>query len=135
MEHCVFCAIVAGRAPARVVREDERTLAFLDINPLTRGHALVVPKAHADDLLDVAVEDLEAVARGAQAVARRAKERLGADGVNLIQATGAAAFQTVFHLHVHVLPRYAGDGIAFPFVRAPGRPGDLDELAALLAAE
>src|SRR5437868_4705731 len=112
MSECVFCAIVAGTAAARRVHEDERTVAFLDIFPLTRGHALVVPKRHCDSLLDAPADDLAAVGLTAQRLARAAvaPDGLGADGVNLLQANGAIAFQTVFHFHVHVLPRYRGDG-------------------------
>jgi histidine triad (HIT) family protein len=129
---CIFCAIVAGDAPARVVHEGPRTLAFLDINPATHGHALVVPKAHATDLLDASPEDLEAVAGVAQRLARAAVDVLGADGVNLLQSTGAAAFQTVFHLHVHVVPRYEGDGIHLPWIPTPGDPDEIDAAAATL---
>jgi histidine triad (HIT) family protein len=131
---CIFCAIAAGEAPARIVHEGPRTLAFLDVNPATRGHALVVPRAHATDLLDVAREDLEEVASVAQRLARTAVEHLGAAGVNLLQSTGAAAFQTVFHLHVHVVPRYEDDGILLPWVPTPGDPAEMDVAAATLRA-
>jgi histidine triad (HIT) family protein len=131
---CIFCAIAAGAAPARIVHAGPRTVAFLDLNPATRGHALVVPRAHATDLLDVAREDLEEVASVAQRVARAAVEHLGAAGVNLLQSTGAAAFQTVFHLHVHVVPRYEDDGILLPWVPTPGDPAEMDDAAATLRA-
>src|SRR3954470_2557474 len=106
---CLFCKIVAGEIPATVIAEDERTVAFMDINPATRGHALVIPRAHARDVHDIATADLQAVAALAQRVAARAIERLGADGVNLLNSSGAAAWQTVFHFHLHVIPRYDGD--------------------------
>ena len=106
---CIFCKILVGEIPARIVDEDERTIAFMDIAPATRGHALVIPRAHASDLLSVGAVDLTAVALAAQRLAARARESLGADGVNLINSCGAAAWQTVFHFHVHVIPRYAGD--------------------------
>jgi histidine triad (HIT) family protein len=124
---CLFCRIVAGEIPSARVDEDERTVAFMDINPATRGHVLVVPREHAVDLLEVPDADLEACARTAQRLARRVKERLGADGVNLLNSCGPAAWQTVFHFHVHVIPRYAGDPLRLPWV--PG-PGDADEIAA-----
>jgi histidine triad (HIT) family protein len=124
---CLFCKIVAGEIPSARVDEDERTVAFMDINPATRGHLLVVPREHAVDLLEVPDADLEACARTAQRLARRVKERLGADGVNLLNSCGSAAWQTVFHFHVHVIPRYAGDPLRLPWV--PG-PGDADEIAA-----
>ena len=129
---CIFCAIVAGAAPARVVHEDDRTLAFLDIFPLTRGHSLVVPKAHARDLLDTPPDDLTAVVLAAQTVARAAVDVFGAYGFNLLQTNGAVAYQTVFHLHVHVLPRYVGDGFKVELSRQPGQPEALDADATLL---
>jgi histidine triad (HIT) family protein len=128
---CIFCRIVAGELPSTIVDEDERTVSFMDISPATRGHALVVPRAHSPDLLAVAPEDLEAVAMAAQRLARRAKERLGADGVNLLNSCGAAAWQTVFHFHVHMIPRYRDDPLRLPWV--PG-PGDPDEIAAAAQA-
>jgi histidine triad (HIT) family protein len=124
---CLFCKIVAGELPSTIVDEDERTVSFMDIAPATRGHVLVVPRAHSADLLDVGPQDLEAVAVASQRLARRAKERLGADGVNLLNSCGAAAWQTVFHFHVHVIPRYRDDPLRLPWV--PG-PGDPDEIAA-----
>jgi histidine triad (HIT) family protein len=124
---CLFCKIVAGEIPSSRVDEDERTVAFMDINPATRGHLLVVPREHATDLLEVPEADLDACARAAQRLARRVKERLGADGVNLLNSCGQAAWQTVFHFHVHVIPRYADDPLRLPWV--PG-PGDPDEIAA-----
>ncbi len=119
---CIFCKIVAGDLPASIVDEDERTIAFMDIAPATRGHALVIPRAHAADLLRVDDEDLKAVAVASRRLAARAKERLRADGVNLINACGAAAWQTVFHFHVHVVPRYEGDPLRLPWVPEPGDP-------------
>jgi histidine triad (HIT) family protein len=128
---CVFCKIVAGELPATVVGEDERTLSFMDINPATRGHALVVPREHVVDLLEIGQEDLAAIGVAAKRLAARAKEALGADGVNLLNSCGAAAWQTVFHFHVHVIPRYRDDPLRLPWV--PG-PGDADEIAAAGAA-
>ena len=124
---CLFCKIVAGDLPSTIVDEDERTVTFMDINPATRGHALVVPREHSRDLLDVPDEDLAACAAAARRLARRASERLGADGVNLLNSCGRAARQTVFHFHVHVIPRYDDDPLRLPWV--PG-PGDEDEIAA-----
>lgn len=130
-DDCIFCAIVAGRAPARVVYSDDSTVAFLDIFPLTRGHTLVVPRAHSHDLLHAPEEDVIAVATAARKVAAAAvsPQGLGADGFNIIQANGAVAFQTVFHLHLHVLPRYRGDGFVLPFERHPGDPDEMEDLA------
>jgi histidine triad (HIT) family protein len=128
---CLFCKIVAGELPATIVAEDERTVSFMDINPATRGHALVVPRAHTTDLLTVRAEDLSACAAAAKRLAGRAKEALGADGVNLLNSCGRAAWQTVFHFHVHVIPRYDDDPLRLPWV--PG-PGDSDEIAAAAEA-
>jgi histidine triad (HIT) family protein len=128
---CLFCKIVAGEIPATVVASDERTVTFMDINPATRGHALVIPRVHRRDLLEIDSEDLAAVGRAAQVQARTASERLGADGINLINSCGAAAWQTVFHFHVHVVPRYADDPLTLPWVPAPG---DMDEIRAAAAA-
>ncbi len=124
---CIFCKIVAGELPARIVDEDERTIAFMDIAPATRGHALVIPRAHSRDVTETGAEDLEATILAAQRLARRARERLGADGVNLLNACGAAAWQTVFHTHIHVIPRYSDDPLRLPWVPAEG---DQDEIAA-----
>jgi histidine triad (HIT) family protein len=124
---CLFCKIVAGELPSQQIDADERTIAFMDISPATRGHALVVPRNHAVDLLAVEPEDLAAVALAAQRLATRAVDRLGADGVNLINSCGADAWQTVFHLHMHVIPRYHDDPLKLPWVPAPG---DADEIAA-----
>lgn len=124
---CIFCKIVAGAVPATIVDEDERTIAFMDISPATRGHALVIPREHVTDLHAIGSEDLHACAETAQRLAGRMRERLGADGVNLINSCGAAAWQTVFHFHVHVVPRYVGDPLELPWVPSPG---DMDEIAA-----
>ena len=132
---CIFCKIVAGDLPATVVDEDERTIAFMDIAPATRGHALVIPRAHAPDLLSVDGEDLKATAVAAQRLAARAKKRLRADGVNLINACGAAAWQTVFHFHVHVIPRYEGDPLKLPWIPTQGDPQEIAAAAQELARE
>ncbi|MFL5852290.1 MAG: HIT family protein [Solirubrobacteraceae bacterium] len=126
-DDCIFCAIAAGEAPATTVAEDERTVAFMDISPATDGHLLVIPRAHYEDVLVIDDGDLDATMHTARAMARRVKDRLGADGVNLLNSCGRAAWQTVFHFHVHVIPRYAGDPLRLPWV--PG-PGDRDEIAA-----
>jgi histidine triad (HIT) family protein len=130
---CVFCKILAGELPARIVDEDERTIAFMDIAPATRGHTLVIPRKHARDLLSIDPEDLTAVALASQRLAGRIKERLGADGVNLINSCGASAWQTVFHFHVHVIPRYDGDPLRLPWVPDPGDPQEMDAAAQELA--
>jgi histidine triad (HIT) family protein len=124
---CIFCKIVARELPATIVDEDERTVAFMDINPATRGHALVVPRRHAQDLLSIDPEDLCATATAAQRLAGRMSERLGAAGVNVLNSCGAAAWQTVFHFHLHVIPRYTDDPLRLPWLPTAG---DADEIAA-----
>jgi histidine triad (HIT) family protein len=122
---CLFCKIIAGEIPSTIVDSDERTIAFMDINPGTRGHALVVPRNHSRDLLEIDPEDLAAVAVAGQRLAGRAKEALGADGVNLINSCGAVAWQTIFHFHLHVIPRYADDTVRLPWTPTPGDMEDI----------
>jgi histidine triad (HIT) family protein len=131
---CIFCKIVAGEVPATRVEEDERTLAFMDVSPATRGHVLVVPKAHAPDLLAVSEGDLAACTATARQIAQRQKERLGADGITLLNSCGTAAWQTVFHFHIHVIPRYNGDPLRLPWVPGPGDPDEIRAAGEELAA-
>ncbi len=131
---CLFCKIVAGDLPSTRVYEDDRTVAFMDINPGTRGHLLVVPRAHARDLLAIEAGDLAAVAHTGQRLAALQLERLGADGVNLLNSCGSAAWQTVFHFHLHVIPRYADDPLRLPYTPAPGDEAEIAAAAAELAA-
>jgi histidine triad (HIT) family protein len=125
---CLFCGIVAGDVPAQVVDSDEHTVAFMDINPATPGHALVVPRAHAADLFEISDEDLERTMVAARRLARRMKDALDPDGFNVLNACGAAAWQTVFHFHLHVVPRYEDDPLELPWVPEEGDP---DEIAAV----
>lgn len=132
-QDCIFCKIIAGELPATIVDEDERTIAFMDIAPATRGHALVIPRAHSTDLLSIDPDDLRAVALASKRLAGRISERLGAAGVNLVNSCGAAAWQTVFHFHIHVIPRYPGDPLQLPWVPAPGDPEEIAVAAQELA--
>ncbi len=127
-DDCLFCKIVAGELPAQRVDDDEHTISFMDINPWTRGHALVIPRTHSRNLYEIDDADLERTATAARRLALRMKERLGCDGVNLINSCEPAAWQTVFHFHVHVIPRYDDDPLDLP-VRP--REGDPDEIAAV----
>jgi histidine triad (HIT) family protein len=122
---CIFCKILDGELPSTVLDEDERTVAIMDINPATRGHALVIPRSHSKDLLEIEAEDLSAVALAAKRLAGAVAQRLGADGVNLINSCGAPAWQTVFHFHVHVIPRYVGDPLRLPWIPAAGEPAEI----------
>jgi histidine triad (HIT) family protein len=121
----MFCAIAAGEAPATIVAEDERTVAFMDIAPATDGHLLVIPRTHYEDVLVIDDADLDATMHAARAMARRVKDRLGADGVNLLNSCGRVAWQTVFHFHVHVIPRYDDDPLKLPWVP---EQGDMDAI-------
>ncbi len=131
-EDCIFCKIVAGELSAEKVAEDEHTIAFMDLNPWTRGHALVIPRNHSRNLYDVDPEDLRHAVVAAKRLAERMRDRLGCDGVNLLNSCEPAAWQTVFHLHLHVIPRYEGDPLRLP--GQPQRPeeGELARVAAEL---
>ena len=123
---CVFCAICAGELPSFKVYEDELVLAYLDINPFTKGHALVIPKSHTQGLLDTSDETLAAVVARVKKVAAHLKDALPCDGFNILQNNGEAAGQTVKHLHFHIVPRYGKEPIAFV-----SHEGNMDELRAL----
>jgi histidine triad (HIT) family protein len=129
---CLFCGIVAGTIPSETIDSDERTVAFMDINPATPGHALVVPREHSADLLEIGEEDLTATVLAAQRLSRRMKDALDADGIDLINACGAAAWQTVFHFHIHVVPRYEDDPLKLPWVPEPGDSDEIAEIATRL---
>jgi histidine triad (HIT) family protein len=130
--NCIFCKIVAGELPATIVDRDEHTIAFMDINPATRGHALVIPRVHTADLLSIDPQQLSAVAGAAQRLAARAKQHLNADGINVINSCGAAAWQTVFHFHLHVIPRYENDPLLLPWSPTPGDPAEIAAAAAVI---
>ena len=129
---CLFCQIIAGDSPGTIVDSDERTVSFMDIYPVTRGHVLVVPRNHSRDIFDIAAEDLVAVTHAAQRLAARARNALGADGVNLTNFNGPAAWQTVFHFHLHVIPRYVDDPLRLPWLPGPGDPDEIAAAAKLL---
>lgn len=131
---CVFCRIVEGVEPAHRVYEDEATLAFMDVNPATDGHCLVIPKRHSPDLWTLPEEDGLAVFRSVRTVAAGLRRALRPDGLNVLQSNGRAALQTVFHYHVHLIPRYVDDGIHVPLLRAPGDRSRLAEFAERLRA-
>lgn len=124
--NCVFCAIAAGEIPSFKVYEDDLVLAYLDINPFTKGHTLVIPKAHSANLLETDEATLAAVIARVKKVAAHLKAALPCDGFNILQNNGEAAGQTVMHLHFHIVPRYGKEAISFE-----SRPGDMDELKAL----
>ena len=128
---CVFCGIVAGTIPSAKVAEDEMTLTFMDIDPGSDGHLLVIPKRHCADLTDIPPEDLAATTLVAQRIAKAVlSEEFGADGVNLFNCCREAAWQSVFHFHWHVIPRYndrSKDRMELPYEL--GHPADLNAIA------
>jgi len=126
---CIFCKIVAGEVPAQVVDEDEQTVSFMDLNPWTRGHALVIPREHARNVWEIDPEQLADTMKSAQRLAQRMRDRLGADGVNVINSCEPAAWQTVFHFHVHVIPRYEGDPLRLPTTPQEADPDELGKVA------
>lgn len=107
-DSCIFCKIVAKQAPSSILYEDELVMTFLDIRPLNMGHTLIIPKAHYVDIFDIPAKELAAVYLVAKQLSFAVKEATGADGISIIQQNGKAAGQDVFHLHVHVVPRFEG---------------------------
>ena len=120
MTDCVFCKLRDGQIPSMRVFEDDKTIAFMDINPINSGHCLVITKAHATSLFEVEVEDLQAAIATAQRVALAIRDGLKPDGLNMLQANGAAAFQSVPHFHLHLIPRWNNDGKGFDWKLVPG---------------
>jgi histidine triad (HIT) family protein len=117
---CVFCKIRDGQIPSFKIHEDERTVTFMDINPLNSGHCLVTTKAHAATIFEADVEDLQAAIAAAKKVALVIQQALKPDGLNLLQANGAAAFQSVAHFHLHLIPRWTNDGKGFDWKQVKG---------------
>jgi len=124
---CIFCAIAAGEIPCFKVYEDELVLAYLDINPFSKGHTLVIPKAHSQGLLDTDDATLAVIIARVKKVAARLKGTLGYDGFNILQNNGEAAGQTVHHIHFHIVPRWNGDSLSFE-----NHKGDMEALKTLV---
>lgn len=125
---CIFCKIAKGEIPSKTIYEDEEFRVILDLGPATRGHALILPKKHADNLYELSDETAASAMKLARRMALLMKEKLHCDGLNLVQNNGAAAGQTVSHFHVHIIPRYEGDGQSINWV--PGEPSQ-EELEAV----
>jgi histidine triad (HIT) family protein len=131
---CVFCAIRDGRLPAITLAEDERAFAILDIHPIHDGHTLVIPRAHAETIFEIAEEDVVATMRLARRVAAGIRKALRPDGLNLLQNNGPAAFQSVPHFHVHLIPRWDDDGMGFTWDLVPGNPSRMRDMAGRIRA-
>lgn len=107
---CLFCKIIAGEIPATKIYEDEKTFAFLDINPVNPGHTLIVPKKHSENIFDIEKQDLCAIAETSKKIAQAIKKGLNPDGINIINNNQPAAGQVIFHYHTHIIPRFENDG-------------------------
>jgi histidine triad (HIT) family protein len=123
---CIFCKIIDGEIPAVKVLDEEMVLAFMDINPASRGHLLVIPKKHAESIFEISEGDLAAVTAAARRCARAVKEALKAEGLTVLQFNGRASGQVVPHLHVHIIPRWENDGL--PISSWEMKPGDMAEI-------
>ena len=126
MEGCIFCSIAAGKMPSFKIYEDDVVMAFLDINPVSEGHVLVLPKAHSPNIFETDDEKLSAIISRVKKIAAHIKTALPCDGLNVVQNNGAAAGQSVEHIHFHIIPRKAGDKLTFS-----GKKGDMGALARL----
>jgi len=126
MPDCIFCKIVSGQVPCTQVYEDEACLAFLDIGPISPGHTLLIPKKHYEAVMEMSAAEAAALFKPAAALAAAVKTALKADGINVLQNNGASAGQVVPHLHIHLIPRWPGDGLGF---RWPAKQADMTVLA------
>ena len=133
--NCIFCKIVAGTIPSLKLFEDGESLAFMDINPANDGHCLVIPKAHFPTVFAIAPEAFAATGRTVIKVANAVNKALSPDGINLLQANGAGAAQSVFHFHIHILPRRRDDGLAVNWVPKPGDRTRIAEIAERIRRE
>ncbi len=131
MDNCIFCKIANGEIPAATLYEDEDFRVILDLNPAAKGHALILPKMHAGDLFELPDETAARALVLAKKIAVKLKEGLHADGINVIQNNGEAAGQTVFHFHVHLIPRYAGDTVNVTWKPGTLTDSDRDEILSL----
>lgn len=131
---CTFCKIILGRLPSYRVLEDQYTVAFLDIAPASRGHTLVVPREHAEDVWTISETAHAHVARMVHRVAALVKAALAPDGVNVVHSTGEAAWQEVFHFHTHVVPRWRGDDLRLMWSSQPAPGDELERTLELIAA-
>lgn len=126
---CIFCKIVNGEIPAVKVLDEESVLAFMDINPSSRGHMLVAPKNHAENIFEISESDLATLIKAVKKCAGAAKDAVRAEGVTILQLNGKASDQIVPHLHIHVIPRWENDGLSVS--RWEMKPGDMEEIQAI----
>jgi histidine triad (HIT) family protein len=127
---CIFCKVVAGEIPGEIVDSDDRTITVMDINPATRGHVVVIPREHAENLVSVSEEDLAATMNAARRMVERLQQSVAPAGFNILNNMGRAAWQSIFHFHVHVIPRYADDPLQLPWLPEPADPAELAAVAA-----
>lgn len=127
-ENCIFCKIIAGEIPSTTVYEDSDFKAILDVSPAARGHVIILPKNHAANIFELPDEDASKIFVVAKKIATAIKQAYNCDGVNIVQNNGEAAGQTVFHLHVHVIPRFFEDTVSVKWVQND-MPSDLEEIA------
>ena len=133
MSDCIFCKIIAGEIPSATVYEDDDVKAILDVNPAAKGHVIVLTKTHAANVFEISEEALSKAICAAKKIATALKKTYNCDGVNILQNNGEAAGQTVFHLHIHVIPRFEGDTVSVGW--KPGEmPTDMDETVAAIRA-
>jgi len=133
-DDCIFCKIIRGEIPSFKVYEDDDILAFLDVNPINKGHTLVIPKHHSRDILETPPQWIAKTFAGAGRVARAVQKTISPDGINILQANGPGAKQSVFHLHVHVIPRAMDDGLTMNWELVPGDMDELGKLAEKIAS-
>ncbi len=129
MNQCIFCKIIAGEIPSATVYEDEYFKAILDISPAAKGHVIILPKKHSADLYELDEETAALALRTAQRIVKAMKEELGCDGINMLQNNGEAAGQTVFHYHIHLIPRYKNDQLSLTWVQEKYGEGEARALA------
>jgi histidine triad (HIT) family protein len=127
--NCIFCKVVAGEIPGEEIDSDDRTVTVMDINPATRGHAVVIPRIHAANLFELDDDDLLAAMRATRRVAERMRATLHPAGFNILHNIGRAAWQSIFHFHVHVIPRYEDDPLQLPWLPEPADPAELARVA------
>ncbi len=127
-DDCIFCKLANGDIPSKTLYEDENFRMILDLSPATKGHALILPKEHAANLYELPDEIASEILVVAKKMAIRMKDKLGCDGLNLLQNNGEVAGQTIYHFHLHVIPRYEGDGQNFSGVAGESTPEGLEEI-------